>query len=125
MLDYLINYGVKRHVIEYEDIDITDKLNLQDQINKVRKEYFQLLSLLDDVQKRYLDVTNSLSKRSKELIQENTSSRNNAIFSSDDEYVSLEYEQLALKNGMNMINSQIEFCKSDLKILNSVFYNKF
>lgn len=125
MLNYLINYGVKKHEIKYEDIDINDRLMLQEQINQVRRNYSQLLELLDEVQGKYLECSNKISKKSKELIQNNDGSRNNTIFTTNDEYLELEAEQLALKNGMNMINAQIDYCKSDLRILNSVFYNKF
>lgn len=125
MLDYLINYGVQRHNFDYQDIDINDRLALQDQINEVRKNYSKLLSLLDDVQGKYLDCAARLAKKSKEIISEYEGARTNAAFNTNDEYLMLEAEQQALKNGMNMINAQIDYCKSDLRILNSVFYNKF
>lgn len=125
MLDYLINYGVKRHEFNYDDIDINDRLALQDQINTVRRNYSQLLSLLDDVQGKYLDCNARLAKKSKEIINEAQGSRTNAVFATNDEYLELEAEQQALKSGMNMINAQIDYCKNDLRILNSVFYNKF
>ena len=125
MLDYLINYGIKNHTISYEELDVIDKMQLQDQINKVRREYYDLLKLLDEVQSKNLEITKKLSNRSKELISENITSRTNVILNSDDEYIELESEQLALKSGISMINNQLEFCKTDLKILQSVFYNKF
>lgn len=125
MLDYLINYGIKNHTISYEELDVIDKMQLQDQINKVRKEYYDLLKLLDEVQSKNLEITKKLSNRSKKLISENITSRTNVILNSDDEYIELESEQLALKSGISMINNQLEFCKTDLKILQSVFYNKF
>lgn len=125
MFDYLINYGIKNHTISYEELDVIDKMQLQDQINKVRREYYDLLKLLDEVQSKNLEITKKLSNRSKELISENITSRTNVILNSDDEYIELESEQLALKSGISMINNQLEFCKTDLKILQSVFYNKF
>lgn len=126
MFDYLMNYGVKNFSSKYEEVDINDRLVLQDQINEVRKNYFDLLSLLDEVQSKYLECTKNLSKRTKELIKENAEIKvTNSIFSSDVEYVQLEAEQQALKAGMSMINNQIDYYKNDLRILNSVFYNKF
>lgn len=125
MFDYLINYGIQKTTIDYFDLDVNDRLQLEGQINLVRKNYNKLLTLLDDIQGKYLDCTAKLSKRAKELIGEGTGTRNNNIFMSDDDYVSLEAEQQALKSGMNMINAQIDYCKNDLRILNSVFYNKF
>lgn len=91
----------------------------------MRKNYSNLLSLLDDVQGKSLDCTSRLSKKSKEIISESTNSRNNSLFTTNDEYLEIEAEMQALKSGMNMINAQIDFCKNDLRILNSVFYNKF
>lgn len=125
MLDYLINYGVKKHNMDYQDIDINDRLALQDQINEVRKNYSKLLNLLDDVQSKYLDCNSRLAKKSKEIIIEAQGTRSNAAFSSNDEYLEIEAEQQALKSGISMINAQIDYCKNDLRILNSVFYNKF
>lgn len=125
MFDYLVNYGIKKHQINHDDLDINDRLMLQEQINKVRKNYSSLLNLLDDVQERYLNVSKKLTNRSKEIIESSNGTRVNNIYSSDDEYISLEAEQQALKTGMQMINAQIDFCKNDLRILNSVFYNKF
>lgn len=125
MLDYLINYGVERHVVDYQDIDINDRLMLQEQINTVRKSYSKLLALLDDIQGKYLDVTSRLASKSKEIITEYQGSRTNIAFNTNDDYIELEAEQQALKSGMNMINAQIDYCKNDLRILNSVFYNKF
>lgn len=125
MFDYLVNYGIKKYQINHDDLDINDRLMLQEQINKVRKNYSSLLNLLDDVQERYLNVSKKLTNRSKEIIESSNGARVNNIYSSDDEYISLEAEQQALKTGMQMINAQIDFCKNDLRILNSVFYNKF
>ena len=127
MLDYLVNYGVKKHTISYEDVDINDRLALQDQINDVRRNYSKLLKLLDDVQGKYIDCKNRLSRKSKEIISDCKLQgiRANEVFATDDEYLELEAEAEALKSGLQMINNQIDFCKSDLRILNSVFYNKF
>lgn len=125
MFEYLLNYGINKHTVDYEDLDINDRLALQDQINNVRKNYHNMLSLLDYVQGKYLECTEKLSKRTKDIISEQQGTRNNSVFNSDDEYLALEAEQTALKNGMTMINAQIDFYKNDLRILNSVFYNKF
>ena len=125
MLEYLINYGVKKHTVDHSDIDINDRLALQDQINQVRRNYSDLLSLFDDVQSKSLDCTARLSRKSKEIISEGQGTRNNAAFITNDEYLEIDAEMQALKSGMTMINAQIDFCKNDLRILNSVFYNKF
>lgn len=126
MLEYLTNYGVKRHNVDYLDLDITDKLNLQDQINGVRREYSQLLALLDDLHGRTLEVSRKLSERGKDILAMSTSIRsNNQLFASDDVYTALEAERDAYRSGITMVNNQIEMCKNDLRILNSALYNKF
>lgn len=125
MLDYLVNYGVQHHAVRYEDIDITDKMQLQSQINEARKNYFNLLQLFDDVQGKFLDVQSRMAAKSKEIIAGSSGGRTNTAFAMDDEYIAMEAEQQALKAGMTMISSQIEFYKSDLKVLNSVSYTKF
>lgn len=126
MFDYLVNYGIQRHTFDYSDIDVNDRMALQDQINKVRRDYSDLLLLLDDIQGKILDCNERLSKRSKEIISNSEGSRGiNSILNNDDEYLTLEAEQQALKTGASMVNAQIDFCKNDLRILNSVFYNKF
>lgn len=125
MLDYLVNYGINKVSINYEDLDVTNKLMLQDQINSVRNNYSKLLNLLDEVQSKYLECNAEISKRSKELISSNDGKRTNSIFDSDDTYLELDAELSAYNQAMKMIQSQIEFCKNDLRILNSVFYNKF
>lgn len=127
MLDYLTNYGIKRHTVDYNDIDINDRMMLQDQVNGVRQNYSKLLELADNIQDKILEVSKDISKRTKEIIQESKiqNIKANEMFSTDEDYLSLEIELQALKSGLSMVNNQIEFCKSDLRILNSVFYNKF
>lgn len=126
MFDYLVNYGIQKHSVNYEEIDINDRLLLQDQINSARKNYSKLISLLDDVHNKYLNCASKMSKITKRITLENVGVRTtNSHFATDDEYMSLDAELQALKSGMAMINTQIDFYKNDLKILNSVFYNKF
>lgn len=128
MLDYLINYGVKRHNVEYMDVDVNDRLALQDQINRVRKEYNQLLFLLDDIEGKLLDCNRRLRERTKEIIDNCVNKgekATTATYSSDDIYTAIETERDALKTGASMVSNHIDYCKNDLRILNSVFYNKF
>lgn len=125
MLEYLVNYGVKSHTFNIEDVDIFDVQRIQAQINEVRNKYKQLIILLDEVQGKHLEVTAQMSKLAKNLIESNGGVRSNNIFSNNDDYLELEAQEAAYKAGMNMINASIEFYKSDLRILNSTFYNKF
>ena len=127
MLNWLVSYGVEQHKINYDELDVNDRTLLQEQINKSRKSWHQLLELLYDIQGKYMEVTREISEIAKRATEraatENT--RVNTLLSSDNEYVALEAQQKALAAGMSMINQQIDFCKNDLRILNSVFYNKF
>lgn len=125
MFDYLINYGVQKHSFDYSDIDVNDRMALQDQINDVRRNYSQLLILLDDIQGKIINCNNEISQIIKQVSVENGGSRLNSILNQNEEYVKLDAELQALKTGASMVNAQIDFYKNDLRILNSVFYNKF
>ena len=126
-LEWLMNYGVQKHTFDFEDIDVTDKLMLQDQINKSRKEWHTLLMLLDDIQGKIIEINKRMATIVKDETQraQSEGSRVNLLLSTNDEYVTLEAEQKALSAGVSLINGQMEFCKNDLRVLNSVFYNKF
>ena len=127
MLNWLVNYGIKQHSIDYEEIDINDRLRLQEQINDVRKNWYELLKLLDDIQSKYNEVSVEISNLVKDLTEESmrTGVRLNQLLSTNDRYIALESKQKALSAGMTMVNNQIDFCRNDLRILNNVFYNKF
>lgn len=125
MLDYLINYGVETKSLEYEDIDVNDRLLLQDQINTARKNYARCLKLLDEIQGKYVGCSKELTKRVKQISMNATTSRLNTALQNDDKYIELESEQTAYKIGIDMVKNQIDYYKNDLRILNSVFYNKF
>lgn len=122
MFEYLTHYGVQKQQMNYRDIDINDRLLLEEQINESRKQYSNLLNLLDEIQGKYIQCSAQMAIRSKEII---SAGGKNSAFSTDDNYIELEAEMTALKSGMNMVNANIEYCKNDLRILNSVFYNKF
>lgn len=125
MLDYLINYGVETKALEYEDIDVNDRLLLQDQINTARKNYARCLKLLDEIQGKYVECSKELTKRVKQISMDPATSRLNTALQNDDKYIELESEQTAYKIGIDMVKNQIDYYKNDLRILNSVFYNKF
>lgn len=127
MFEYLVNYGLNNHVSDYEDLDVNDRLMLQEQINQVRKRYYELLQLLDEVNEKIITNEKQLSIKSKEIIEKSKEEgiRTNELFQTDEDYISIEAEHNALKAGIQMIYNQIEYYKNDLRILNSVFYNKF
>lgn len=125
MLEYLIDYGIQKQPMEFEELDINDRMELQHQINSTRKSYLKLLNLYNDIQGKFIDANSELSQRTKDLISNSDGQRGNKIFNTDQEYIKLEAKIDALKAGMGMVQSQIDYYKSDLRILNSVFYNKF
>lgn len=127
MLDYLVNYGVKRHNFDVNEIDVVDKMALQEQLNDTRRRYAEAVNLLDDINSKSLECSLNLTRLSKEIIEESISEgkKSNVLFSTNEEYILLEAQQEAFKAGLKIVNEQIDFYKSDLRILNSVLYSKF
>ena len=127
MYEWLSNYGVARHQFKVEDLDINDKVTLQEQINGARKSWSELIQLLDDIQGKYVEVSSKISKLVKKITEKAAvdGTRVNALLAVDEEYIALEAEQKALSAGLSMVNAQIEFHRNDLRVLNSAFYQKF
>lgn len=127
MLNYLMAYGVSAKAPRFEEIDINDKIAMEDQINGIRSDYFKLITLMDELDGKILDVKKRIKIKSKYIIEKARSEglKPNELFSTDDEYIELEYELEALKAGKEMVASQISFAQNDLRILNSTFYSKF
>lgn len=127
MLEWLSSYGVKRFECKKCDLDVNDRLALQDQINRVRSELHQLLELMDEVQGKYVEIAAQIAVETKRITEQAALSgqRANTLFATDQNYLELEAKQKALSAGLSMINQQVDFYKNDLRILNSVFYNKF
>ena len=127
MYEWLTNYGVKQHAVKYEEVDVNDRTMLQDQINEARRDWHQLLVLLDDIQGKYIEVSREIANLVKRLTEESMkeNTRLNSLLATNDEYIALEAQQKALAAGISMVREQMDFSKNDLKILNSVFYQKF
>lgn len=125
MFEYLINYGIKANEVNYEDVDINDRLHLEEQINMVRKNYHSLLTLVDEINDSILQCSRKMSQLTKELMLKNEGTSVNRLLSSDEKYIEYEAKLQALKVGLNSANNLIDYCKNDLRVLNSVFYNKF
>lgn len=127
MLNYLIKYGVHcQNNDDFNDLDINDRLVLQEQINRVRKNQMKLIKLTDDIQDKIINVQNEIRQLTSEIVKNNPDTRNrNDLFNTNGDYLELEAQLDAFKSGLSIVNQQIDMCKSDLRILNSVFYNKF
>lgn len=124
-MSMLLNYGIKIHEIDYEELDVLDKVEAQDQINRVRREYAKLIKLSGNIQEMLLDANKELNVLTKAIIEEAGGARSNTIFSSNSEYIEIEARISAYKTGLRMTEDQIDFYKGDLRILNSVLYNRF
>ena len=70
-----------------------------------------------------VEINNIVKELTENAVKNGT--RLNQELSTNDEYIQLEAEQKALTVGVSLINGQIDYCKNDLRILNSVFYAKF
>lgn len=127
MMESLMNYGVNTHKFEIQDLDVNDRLALEDQINFARRKYAELIGVLDDVQQKMVENNKSLSERSTFLSEKaiNEGTPVSKLINADSEYQTYDAKQVAFKTGLNIVTEQMDFYKNDLRILNSVFYNKF
>lgn len=127
-MHWLMQYGVKRQAsVDYDDLDIHDKLMLEGQINKARKNCGQLLQLMDEIQEELVSVSRKMSLLVKRLTEdaERENKRVNILLSTDAEYIELEAKRDALRAGLSMVKENLDQCRSDLRILNSAMYQKF
>ena len=68
MLKYLINYDIETEIknediiTEYE-IDINDRMILQEQVNNIRKTYFRLIKLFDELQANLVSFESEKDKK--------------------------------------------------------------
>ena len=130
MLKYLINYDIETEIknedimTEYE-IDINDRMILQDQVNNIRKSYFRLIKLYDELQ---ANMINFESEKDKKIAYYLTkfSNRNERIEnqSSDIELIDINTKILATKEAMKTVSNQIDFIRNDLRFLSNSMYNK-
>ena len=130
MLKYLINYDIETEIknedimTEYE-IDINDRMILQEQVNNIRKSYFRLIKLYDELQ---ANMINFESEKDKKIAYYLTkfSNRNERIEnqSSDIELIDINTKILATKEAMKTVGNQIDFIRNDLRFLSNSMYNK-
>lgn len=131
MLQYLFNYGAKTEIdpneinLNYE-IDITDITTLESQINQVRKTYRDLITLYDSLQNEYLSKKSMLSKKNRDLHVDNPKRQDRIDATAKDiEHSELSDSIEAIKESMKIVNSQLDFVKSDIRILTNSMYRKF
>ena len=130
MLKYLINYDIETEIknedimTEYE-IDINDRMILQEQINNIRKTYFRLIKLFDELQANLVSFESEKDKKTAYYLTK-FSNRNERIEnqSNDIELLDINTKITATKEAMKTVSNQIDFVKSDLRFLSNSMYNK-
>lgn len=131
MLKYLINFGVDvdsdlTSTSLNDSIDITDISMLESQLNEARKTHYTLLKTLDKLQEEYLNNKALLSKKIREINMEFSGRTERAdAMSTDIEYSNISDSIEALKEAMKMVGNQIDFVKSDIRILTNSMYRKY
>lgn len=132
MLKYLVNFGVDANLIDEasssinDDIDITDITQLEGQINKARKTHNNLLKTYDSLQEEYLNKKAALSAKIRNINMENvTRTERQDAMATDIEYMDIVDSIEAIKEAMRMVGNQIDFIKSDIRILSNSMYRKY
>lgn len=128
MLQYLLNYDVILNGddgFDYQDLDISDRTILQEQINNCRKSYHKLIKLYDSLQSEYFEAKSDLSEKTRKLYSETMNRDERAKKKMEDQDISeLEEKIDALKEAQSTVKSQMNFIQSDIKILTSSMYMK-
>lgn len=113
-------------IIDYSDIDITDKTILQEQFNYYRKGWNDSVHQLDQIGKEVIELTRKLAKRKNDVRKENPSAKSlTAILEEDEEYMELKYRLEAYKLSEKIIQENIDMVKTDVNILRGTLYSKF
>ena len=133
MLKYLLQFNVNADISEAEEInellnneiDINDRIMIQEQINNSRKAYRKLILLFDNLQNDLFDNENKLNKLMRNVYL-NCDNRVDAskIMQTDPEIIAVKETIEAIKMSMKTVSSHMDLVKSDLRILNSAMYNK-
>ena len=129
MLKYLLEFDIDSSVDKIEiieDLDITDKTILQEQINKVRKSYKELLDLFDSLKNDRIKTNESLLDKRRSVYLEYVGRTERAdVLNTDEEILELQSKISAIDDAMNTVKGYIDFLKSDLRILGNSQYSKF
>ena len=133
MLKYLLQFNVNADISEAEEInellnseiDINDRIMIQEQINNSRKAYRKLIVLFDNLQNDLFENENKLNRLMRNVYL-NCDNRVDAskIIQTDPEIIAVKEAIEALKMSMKTVSNHMDLVKSDLRILNSAMYNK-
>lgn len=125
LLKYLLSFDQSELPSIPEELDISDRSILQEQINKTRQATLKLIRIQDDFRGDRLDISKKMSAIKREINLQNPK-RNDRLdaIESNDEYQILSAKKEALDIALGTIGMQIDFLKSDLRILTNAMYNR-
>lgn len=125
LLKYLLSFDESELPSIPEELDISDRSILQEQINEIRQASLKLIRIQDDFRGDRLDISKKMSAIKREINLQN-SKRNDRLdaIENNDEYQILSAKKEALDIALGTIGMQIDFLKSDLRILTNAMYNR-
>lgn len=125
LLKYLLSFDESELPSIPEELDISDRSILQEQINEIRQATLKLIRIQDDFRGDRLDISEKMSAIKREINLQNPK-RNDRLdaIESNDEYQILSAKKEALDIALGTIGMQIDFLKSDLRILTNAMYNR-
>lgn len=125
MLKYLLSFDESELPSIPEELDISDRSILQEQINKTRQASLKLIRIQDDFRGDRLNISEKMSSIKREINLQNPK-RNDRLdaIENNDEYQILNAKKEALDVALGTIGMQIDFLKSDLRILTNAMYNR-
>lgn len=125
LLKYLLSFDESELPSIPEELDISDRSILEKQINKTRQATLKLIRIQDDFRGDRLDISEKMSAIKREINLQN-SKRNDRLdaIENNDEYQILSAKKEALDIALGTIGMQIDFLKSDLRILTNAMYNR-
>lgn len=125
LLKYLLSFDESKLPSIPEELDISDRSILEKQINKTRQATLKLIRIQDDFRGDRLNISEKMSAIKREINLQN-SKRNDRLdaIENNDEYQILSAKKEALDIALGTIGMQIDFLKSDLRILTNAMYNR-
>lgn len=111
----------------FKSIDITDKTILQEQFNYSRKEYYDCINSMDDINKKISDLKKEMMEISVELYSDPniTTQHANIKLKGNEDYQRISFEINCYERSLSIIEEKLNFIKSDIRILTNSMYNKF
>lgn len=125
LLKYLLSFDESELPSIPEELDISDRSILEKQINETRQATLKLIRIQDDFRGDRLDISEKMSAIKREINLQNPK-RNDRLdaIENNDEYQILSAKKEALDIALGTIGMQIDFLKSDLRILTNAMYNR-